>query len=82
MNSTTLHDRLKNSLFLGALSGRALIRLSLDGERIRGEERLLTELDERIRDVRATPDGLLYVVTDEDDGRLLKITPPGMGDTP
>ena len=71
-----------NSLFLGALSGRALIRLSLDGERIRGEERLLTELDERIRDVRATPDGLLYVVTDEDDGRLLKITPPGMGDTP
>lgn len=67
-----------NSLFLGALSGRALIRLSLDGERITGEERLLTELEQRIRDVRATPDGLLYVVTDEDDGRLLRITPPGV----
>lgn len=71
-----------NSLFLGALSGRALIRLSLDGERVTDEERLLTELDERIRDVRATRDGLLYVVTDEDDGRLLRITPPGMAGRP
>ena len=71
-----------NSLFLGALSGRALIRLSLDGERITGEERLLTELEERIRDVRATPDGMLYVVTDEDDGRLLRITPPGVQGRP
>lgn len=71
-----------NSLFLGALSGRALIRLSLDGERITGEERLLTELEERIRDVRATSDGLIYVVTDEDDGRLLRITPPGISAKP
>ncbi|TWI12086.1 glucose/arabinose dehydrogenase [Lysobacter ruishenii] len=70
------------SLFLGALSGRALIRLSLDGERITGEERLLESLEERIRDVRATPDGLLYVLTDEDDGRLLKITPPGVAGAP
>ena len=67
-----------NSLFLGALSGRALIRLSLDGERITGEERLLTELDQRIRDVRSTADGQVYVLTDDDNGRLLRLTAPGV----
>ena len=75
-------SRWNNSLFLGALSGRALIRLSLDGERITGEERLLTELEQRIRDVRATADGQLYVLTDEDDGRLLRITPPPAAKSP
>jgi hypothetical protein len=44
-----------NSLFLGALADRNLIRLSLDGDRIIGEERLLTDLDARIRDVRVAP---------------------------
>jgi aldose sugar dehydrogenase len=38
-------------------------------------ERLLSELHQRIRDVREGPDGLLYVVTDEDDGALLRIEP-------
>jgi glucose/arabinose dehydrogenase len=65
-----------DSLFLGALSGRALIRLSLDGDRITGEERLLEDRGERIRDVRVGADGNLYVVTDEPDGALLRIEPP------
>ena len=65
-----------DSLFLGALAGRSLIRLQLDGERIVAEERLLGDLGERIRDVRAGADGNLYVLTDEGDGRLLRIVPP------
>lgn len=65
-----------NSLFLGALADRNLIRLSLDGDRIVGEERLLTGLDARIRDVRVARDGSVYVLTDEDNGRLLRLQPP------
>ena len=61
-----------NSLFLGALADRNLIRLSLDGDRIVGEERLLTDLGARIRDVRVGGDGSVYVLTDEDNGRLLQ----------
>lgn len=67
----------RGSLFLGALSGQALVRLTLDGERVTGEERLLEALDERIRDVRQGPDGLLYLLTDDDDGRLLRLEPAG-----
>jgi glucose/arabinose dehydrogenase len=40
-----------------------------------GEERLLVELGKRIRDVRQGPDGFIYVVTDEDDGELLRLVP-------
>ena len=65
-----------DSLFLGALAGHDLIRLQLDGDRIVSEERLLDELGARIRDVRAGGDGNLYVLTDEDDGKLLRIVPP------
>ena len=65
-----------NSLFLGALADRNLIRLSLDGNRIVGEERLLGDLGARIRDVRAGADGNLYVLTDADDGKLLRLRPP------
>jgi glucose/arabinose dehydrogenase len=65
-----------DSLFLGALAQQALIRLQLDGDRIVGEERLLTDLQERIRDVRVGPDGTVYVLTDAGNGRLLALTPP------
>ncbi len=65
-----------NSLFLGALADRDLIRLSLDGERITGEERLLGDLGKRIRDVRVGTDGNVYVLTDEDNGELLRLVPP------
>ena len=65
-----------DSLFLGALADRNLIRLRLDGDRIVGEERLLTGLGARIRDVRVGRDGNVYVLTDEDDGRLLRLQPP------
>ena len=47
----------------------------LQGDRVIGEERLLTELDTRIRDVKEGPDGALYVLTDRDGGRVIKLVP-------
>jgi glucose/arabinose dehydrogenase len=72
-------SRWNNSLFLGALADRNLIRLTLDGDRIVAEERLLDDLGARIRDVRVAPDGSVYVLTDEDDGRLIRLQPPANG---
>ncbi len=65
-----------DSLFLGALADGSLIRLTLDGDKITGEERLLKEVGARIRDVRVSGDGKVYVVTDETDGKLLRLDPP------
>lgn len=65
----------KNSLFVGALAGQMLIRLSTNGESVTGEERLLTTLGERIRDVRQGPDGYLYLLADDAKGRLLRVRP-------
>ncbi len=65
----------KGSLFVGALGGEHLARLTLEGERVVGEERLLVDRA-RIRDVRVGPDGALYLLTDEDDGELLVLEPP------
>jgi glucose/arabinose dehydrogenase len=65
----------RGSLFVGALAGRMLVRLTLDGESVTGEERLLLGLRERIRDVREGPDGALWLLTDSDAGRLLRLSP-------
>lgn len=65
-----------DSLFVGALADGSLIRLSLSGDRVVGEERLLKELGARIRDVRVGNDGSVYVLTDEENGRLLRLRPP------
>jgi glucose/arabinose dehydrogenase len=53
------------------------VRLTLDGDRVVAEEHLLTDLGKRIRNVRAGPDGYLYVLTDEDRGEVLRIAPGG-----
>jgi glucose/arabinose dehydrogenase len=63
----------QGSLFTGALRGQALVRLTLDGNRVTAEERLLQGLGERIRDVRQGPDGWLYLLTDGDKGKLLRL---------
>ena len=65
-----------DSLFLGSLVESNLIRLSLRGDAIVSEERLLSDRGARIRDVRAGSDGNLYVLTDEEDGKLLRLVPP------
>jgi glucose/arabinose dehydrogenase len=62
-------------LFVGALAGQALHRLVLDGEAVVGEERLLSTLRERIRDVRTGPDGALWLLTDSPQGRVLRVVP-------
>lgn len=70
------NSKWNDSLFLGALADGSLIRLSLDGDRITGEERLLKELGKRVRDVRVGPEGKVYVLTDESDGQLLRLDAP------
>lgn len=65
----------RSSVFVGGLRDRLLARLELDGARVVHEERLFAELRERIRDVRQGPDGLLYLLTDSAEGRVLRIEP-------
>jgi glucose/arabinose dehydrogenase len=65
----------KGSLFVGGLASTHLARLTLKGDRVVGEEWLLQDLGERIRDVVVGPDGALYLLTDEGDGAILKLTP-------
>jgi glucose/arabinose dehydrogenase len=67
----------RGSAFIGGLGGKRLVRLVLDGTRVTGEEHLLVDRGKRVRDVRQGPDGLLYLVTDEQDGELLKLVPKG-----
>lgn len=65
----------KGDLLVGALKGRRLVRLHIQDGRVAGEEVLLTELKERIRDVRQGPDGAVYLLTDNAAGRILRLTP-------
>jgi glucose/arabinose dehydrogenase len=65
----------RGDLFIGGLASRRLVRLVIKDNRVVGEEHLLTERQQRIRDVRQGPDGFLYVVTDEANGELWRITP-------
>jgi glucose/arabinose dehydrogenase len=64
----------RGSLFVGALAGEHIARLTLDGRRVTGEERILAGRG-RIRDVREGPDGALYVITDDDSAEILKLIP-------
>ncbi|WP_298234481.1 PQQ-dependent sugar dehydrogenase [uncultured Azohydromonas sp.] len=63
----------KGSLLIGTLKAQRLLRLTLDGERVTGEQRLLAGLGERIRDVRQGPDGRIWLLTDSGDGRVLRL---------
>jgi len=67
----------KGHIFVGALRGNQLQRVTMDAKGLpqRPWEPLLTELKQRIREVRQGPDGLLYVLTDEDAGAMLRIEP-------
>ncbi|HAX91024.1 MAG TPA: glucose dehydrogenase [Rhodospirillaceae bacterium] len=65
----------KGDLFVGALAGEHLRRLEVEGDKITGQEVLLKDLGERIRDVREGPDGYLYFVTDSTRGRLIRLEP-------
>jgi glucose/arabinose dehydrogenase len=65
----------QGNFFIGGLSSKALVRLVLKNDRVIGEERLLTSRGERIREVAQGPDDALYLLTDADDGKLLKLVP-------
>jgi aldose sugar dehydrogenase len=62
----------KGNLLIGGLSSQAIVRLSLDGESVTAEERI--PMGARIRDVVQAPDGSAYALTDEQDGKILRLT--------
>lgn len=65
----------KGNLFVAALAGQHISRLVIKNSHVVGEERLLLDQHQRMRDIRQAPDGSLWVITDADNGRLLRITP-------
>ncbi len=65
----------KDNILIGGLGSKALVRLVMQDGKVVGEERLLTDLNERIRDVIVGPDGAIYLATDNQNGRVLKVTP-------
>src|SRR6266436_3765224 len=73
--TANLFPKWTGSLFTGALAARMLVRLSLNGNTVTGEEHLLRNLNERIRDVRQGPDGALWLLTDNSAGRILRVSP-------
>jgi glucose/arabinose dehydrogenase len=64
----------QHKLFIGALKETSLIVLAVDGNQVR-EEGACWRRAKRIRDVRVGPDGYLYVLTDESNGELLRLSP-------
>jgi glucose/arabinose dehydrogenase len=65
----------KNSVFVGAMSGRQLVRLELKNGHVVGEEKLLMDRCKRTKDVSQGPDGLIYVITDESPSEILRLVP-------
>jgi aldose sugar dehydrogenase len=65
----------QGDLFVATLVGKALVRLVLTDERVVAEQRLLTELNARIRGVSEGPDGAVYVLTDGAGGKILRLLP-------
>ena len=70
-----LFPQWKNSVFVGGLRGMMLDRLTLNGTKVVAEEPLLTDLKIKVRDVRVDKQGAVFVLTDGDGGKLLKLTP-------
>lgn len=65
----------RGNLISGALAAGVLVRLTLSGDRVTGEERMLEDLGERVRDVEQGPDGFIYLLSDSPDGRLWRVRP-------
>jgi aldose sugar dehydrogenase len=73
--SGKLFPEWKGNLLIGGLASKALVRLVMQGDKVIGEERLLTDRGERIRDVVEGPDGAIWLLTDSTNGKLLRVTP-------
>lgn len=72
-----LFPALKGSLLIGSMREQHVARLVLKDDKVVGEERLFADIGGRVRDVSVGPDGAIYVLTDEEDGKLIRITPKG-----
>ncbi|MBW4049083.1 MAG: PQQ-dependent sugar dehydrogenase, partial [Proteobacteria bacterium] len=71
--TAALFPQWRSNMFNGALAGRALWCLTLVGDGLVAPEALFAELGERIRDVRQGHDGALYLLTDDEAGRIVRI---------
>jgi glucose/arabinose dehydrogenase len=65
----------RGDMLVGALRSELLVRLTMEGQRITVEERMLQNELGRIRDVRVGPDGLVYLLNDEEDGGIYRLEP-------
>ena len=65
----------QDDLFIGSLKFRLLVRLRIRNGEVIHEERMFEDRFGRIRDVRSGPDGFLYLLTDADDGMLVRLVP-------
>jgi glucose/arabinose dehydrogenase len=65
----------RGNIFIGALAGKHLVRLVMKNGRVAAEEQLLPGRCVRFRDVRQGPDGAIYILTDQDNGQVLRLTP-------
>ena len=65
----------QGDLFVGALVDQEVRRISIESGKVVGEEPVFSEIGARIRDVRTGPDGFLYILTDSESGKLLRVVP-------
>ena len=77
LTSTRYGERWRGSLFVGSVKFNFLTRLELESQKVVREERLFAGLGQWVRDVRQGPDGLLYLVNDSRNGRLVRLLPAG-----
>jgi glucose/arabinose dehydrogenase len=69
------YGALRGHLLVGSLKERCLALLELNGNQVVGEQRILSSMKSRIRDVRQGPDGYLYALTDSDEGAMVRLEP-------
>ena len=65
----------RGNMLIAVLKEQMLVRLELSGEKVVREERMLRGIGDRLRHVRTGPDGYVYLLTDESDGRILRLEP-------
>jgi glucose/arabinose dehydrogenase len=63
----------RGNMLIAVLKEQMLVRLELSGEKVVREERMLRGIGDRLRHVRSGPDGYVYLLTDESDGRILRL---------